>query len=179
MNFLLDGNNMKYVRILTISGILVACLLGCAVRRSDGVHDSEKSQERNELVWLTARTDAKITATTTVVDRWRNLRIHWKDYDLSKPPDQNGNYPVKHEGWAEGSEQESQNEKSDISENTKEDSNGKVKTEREKSYEKTENTDLDIKAGTQPLWWWLIGVLMAVAGLIYLWWKYGKKDKTK
>ena len=71
MNFLLDGNNMKYVRILTISGILVACLLGCAVRRSDGVHDSEKSQERNELVWLTARTDAKITATTTVVDRWR------------------------------------------------------------------------------------------------------------
>ncbi len=167
MNFLLDGNNMKYVRILTISGILVACLLGCAVRRSDGVHDSEKSQERNELVWLTARTDAKITATTTVVDRWRNLRIHWKDYDLSKPPDQNGNYPVKNEGWAEGSEQESQNEKSDISENTKEDSNGKV------------NTDLDIKAGTQPLWWWLIGVLMAVAGLIYLWWKYGKKDKTK
>ena len=66
-----------------------------------------------------------------------------------------------------------------MSENTKEDSNGKVKTDRETSYEKTENTDLDIKAGTQPLWWWLIGVLMAVAGLIYLWWKYGKKDKTK
>ena len=52
MNFLLDGNNMKYVRILTISGILVACLLGCAVRRSDGVHDSEKSQERNEVLYL-------------------------------------------------------------------------------------------------------------------------------
>ena len=79
MNFLLDGNNMKYVRILTISGILVACLLGCAVRRSDGVHDSEKSQERNELVWLTARTDARITILASPPIRTGTIPLKMKD----------------------------------------------------------------------------------------------------
>lgn len=95
MNFLLDGNNMKYVRILTISGILVACLLGCAVRRSDGVHDSEKSQERNELVWLTARTDAKITATTTVVDGGEIFGYTGRITILASPPIRTGTIPLK------------------------------------------------------------------------------------
>lgn len=170
---------MKYVRLLTIAGILVACLLGCAARRSDSMRDSGKSQDHDKLVLLRTRTDAKIATTTTVVERWRNLRIHWRDYDLSKPADPDGNYPVKSEGWADASEQESKDEKSDTQENAKEETSGVAEADRETSYEKTEDTDLDIKAGTQPLWWWLIGVLMAVVGLIYLWWKYGKKNQTK
>lgn len=170
---------MKYVRILAVSGILVACLLGCAVRRSSSVRDSGRSKEHDELVWLTSRTDAKVATTTTVTERWRNLRIHWRDYDLSKPADSTGNYPVKSEGWADVGEQESESEKSDLSENTKEDTSGKAEANREANHEKVANTDLDIKAGGQPLWWWLIGVLMAVVGLIYLWWKYGKKNQTK
>lgn len=170
---------MKYVRLLTIPGILVACLLACAARRSGSTLDTGRTQERDELVLLTTRTDAKVSATTTVTDRWRDLRIHWRDYDLSKSPDENGNYPVKSEGWADANEQESKDEKSDVSEDTHEDANVKTEADRDVSHKKAENTDLDVKAGIQPLWWWLIGVLTVVVGLIFLWWKYGKKDKTK
>lgn len=170
---------MKYGRLLAIAGILVACLLGCAARRSNSVRDSVRTEEHSELSWLTSGTATKLEATTTVTDRWRNIRIHWRDYDLSKPADENGNYPVKSEGWTDASEQETKDEKSDVSENTKEDASGKAEANRDASHEKTSDTDLDIEAGTEPLWWWLVGVLMAVVGIIFLWWKYGKKDKTK
>ena len=45
--------------------------------------------------------------------------------------------------------------------------------------DRTETGEFNAESGKNSLWWWLIGVLMAVIGIIYLWWKYGKKDKTK
>lgn len=170
---------MKYGRLLAIAGILVGCLLGCAVRRSGSSSDSRRTEERRELSWLTSRTATNVTATTTVTDRWRNLRIHWRDYDLSKPADSAGNYPVRSEGWADANEQETKDEKSDVSENTEEEASGKAETDLDASQKKTTDMDMDAQAGVEPLWWWLIGVLMAVVGIIFLWWKYGKKDKTK
>lgn len=170
---------MKYVRLLTISGILVACLLACAARRSGSTLDTGRTQERDELVLLTTRTDAKVSATTTVTDRWRDLRIHWRDYDLSKSPDENGNYPVKSEGWADANEQEKTNKKAEKAERSETGDLIAGTSSRNSSRDTRAQTETGIKAGMQPLWWWLIGVVSVVIVGFVIWWKYGKKDKTK
>ncbi|RHJ83569.1 hypothetical protein DW103_07390 [Parabacteroides sp. AM08-6] len=170
---------MKYGWNLVITGILAACLLGCSVSRSGNIHDSGKTDEQVHYEHIYARNDAQLSVSNTVIDRFRNVRIHWRTYDTDKPADENGRYPVKAEGWSEGCEQESVDEDKKTTENSTE--NVQATTEKKKvdSFVKEEHKDVDVKAGTQPLWWWLIGLLSAMVGIIFIYWKYGKKNKTK
>lgn len=170
---------MKYVRLLTISGVLVACLLGCSVRRSGSTSDSRRTEMQNELIRLRDLSDAKISTTTSITERWRNLRIVRRDYDLDKPKDDKGAYPVKSEIILEGEEQQKEDKKEDKSEKTDKKESETGASRLDDAGRSGTSSDTDVKAGGQPLWWWLIGVLMAVVGLIYLWWKYGKKNQTK
>ena len=170
---------MKYVRLLAISGILVACLVGCSVHRSGSTSDSRRTEVQNELVRLRALSDTKVSVATSVTERWRNLRIVRRDYDLDKPRDERGQYPVKSETILEGEEQQKEDKKEDKSEKTdKKESEAGTSRRDDAGYSETA-FDTDVKASTQPLWWWLIGVVMAVVGLIFLWLKYGKKNQTK
>ena len=170
---------MEYGRILVLAGILAGCLLGCSVNRSAGRSDNRRAQEQSRYDYLYAQTDAKLASSTSVVDRWRNIRIIRRDFDLDRQPDENGRFPVKSETVIEGNEQQT--------EKTEEASKADTETKKQETgtknldlqTDRTETGEFNAESGKNSLWWWLIGVLMAVIGIIYLWWKYGKKDKTK
>lgn len=170
---------MGYGRLLVVTGVLVACLLGCAAHRSGSASDSRRTEEQALYDRLYARTDAKVSASSTITDRWRNLRITRRDYDLDKPEDGKGMYPVKSETVLEGEER--QKEDQEMGETELSDSREAVsgETVSRVSRDTGSTTDTTLKAGTQPLWWWLAGMLSAIMSLIFLWWKYGKKNQTK
>lgn len=170
---------MKYARLLAISGILAACLLGCSVRRSGSTSDSRRTEVQNELVRLRELSGEKVSAATSLTERWRNLRIVRRDYDLDRPRNERGEYPVKSETILEGEEHQKEGKKEGKSEKTDKKESETVKSRLDGAVRSGSTSDTDVKAGGQPLWWWLAGVLMAMAGLIYLWWKYGKKNQTK
>lgn len=88
-------------------------------------------------------------------------------------------YPVKSETILEGEEREKENREEDETEIS--DSGEAVSSEAVSRITRDtgSTTDTTLKAGTQPFWWWLIGVLSVIAVLIFLWWKYGKKNQTK
>lgn len=170
---------MRYGRILVLAGVLAGCLLGCSVNRSAGRNDNRRVQEQSRYDYLYAQTDAKLTSATSVVDRWRNIRIVRRDFDLDRQPDENGQFPIKSETIIDGNEQ--QTEKTE--EASKEGSEAKEQETGTKNLDiqsdRSEVAEFNAESGKNSLWWWLIGVLMAVIGIIYLWWKYGKKDQTK
>lgn len=170
---------MRYGQILVLAGILVGCLLGCSVNRSAGRNDYRRVQEQGRYDYLYAQTDAKLSTTTTVADRWRNIRIVRRDFDLDRQPDETGQYPVKSETVIEGNEQQRKKteEASQEESEAKEQETGYKSTDIQE--ENTETAEFNAESGKSSLWWWLLGVLMAMASLIYLWWKYGKKNQTK
>lgn len=170
---------MKYGRILLLAGILAGCLFGCSVNRSAGRSDNRRAQEQTGYEHLYAQSDTKLSTTTSIMDRLRNIRIIRRDFDLDRQPDTNGKFPVKSETVIEGNEQQTEKteeaSKEEIEINQQETGNEDIDIQ----TTHTEATEFNAESGKNPLWWWLIGVLMAVIGIIYLWLKYGKKDKTK
>lgn len=162
-----------------MAGVLVVCFLGCVAHRSDSTSDRRRTEEQARYDRLYARTDAKISTANTVTDRWRNLRIVRRDYDLGKPKDEKGMYPVKSETILEGEERQKEDRKEDETEMSDSEETVSGEADSRVSRDTGSTADTTLKAGTQPLWWWLIGVLMTVVGLIFLWRKYGKKNQTK
>ena len=96
--------------------------------------------------------DVRLASSNTVRDRWRNIRIIRREFDLERQPDENGRYPVKAETTLEGEEHEE---------------------------ERSGDTELNSDIGKNALGWWALGVTMVLALVIFLRWRYGKKDKTK
>lgn len=170
---------MRYGRILVLAGVLAGCLLGCSVNRSAGRSDNRRAQEQSRYDYLYAQTDAKLTSATSVVDRWRNIRIVRRDFDLDRQPDENGQFPIKSETIIDGNEQQTEKteEASKEGSETKEQETGSKNLDIQADC--SEVAEFNAESGKSSLWWWLIGVLMAVIGIIYLWCKYGKKDQTK
>lgn len=98
---------------------------------------------------------------------------------LSGSPDENGRYPIKAETTLEGEEHE--NERKEKAESQKKEENESVFARSEASHEeeRSGDTELNSDIGKNALGWWALGVTMVLALVIFLRWRYGKKDKTK
>lgn len=123
--------------------------------------------------------DVRLACSNTVRDRWRNIRIIRREFDLERQPDENDQYPVKSETTLEGEEHE--NERKEEAEGQKKEENESVFAQSEANLEekRSGDTELNSDVGKKALWWWILGVTMALALVIFLRWRYGKKDKTK
>lgn len=170
---------MKYGRLLAVAGVFVFCLLGCSVRRSGSTTDSRRTEEQKELVYLGTLSDAKVSTTTTVTDRWRNLRIVRRDYDLDKPRNEKGEYPVKSETVIEGDEQQKEDKKEDKAEKSDKKESAKGASRHTDARDSGSASDTTGQVGLGSLWWWLVGAVSVVVTGFLIWWKYGKKDQTK
>ena len=135
---------------------MVALCASCSVRRSASDHSHYRDQERQVLESLDTSMDVRLASSNTVRDRWRNIRIIRREFDLERQPDENGRYPVKAETTLEGEEHEN-----------------------ERKEERSGDTELNSDIGKNALGWWALGVTMVLALVIFLRWRYGKKDKTK
>ncbi len=109
--------------------------------------------------------DVRLASSNTVRDRWRNIRIIRREFDLERQPDENGRYPVKAETTLEGEEHENENVF--------------ARSEASHEEERSGDTELNSDIGKNALGWWALGVTMVLALVIFLRWRYGKKDKTK
>ena len=98
---------------------------------------------------------------------------------IERQPDENGRYPVKAETTLEGEEHE--NERKEEAESQKKEENESVFARSEASHEeeRSGDTELNSDVGKNALGWWALGVTMVLALVIFLRWRYGKKDKTK
>lgn len=170
---------MRYGRYMAIAGVLVACLLGCTVRRNGSSVDSGTTKEQFRYDQLYARTDAKVSVSSTVTDRWRNIRIYWRNYDTGQPADSTGNRPVLSEGWIDGNEQESTDESTETEETGDEVGQTAADGTADGHFEKTRTEELEVKGGTTPVMWWMFGVATAAVLIIFFWLRYGKKNKTE
>ena len=98
---------------------------------------------------------------------------------LSGSRTKTGRYPVKAETTLEGEEHE--NERKEEAESQKKEENESVFARSEASHEeeRSGDTKLNSDVGKNALGWWALGVTMVLALVIFLRWRYGKKDKTK
>ena len=119
--------------------------------------------------------DVRLASSNTVRDRWRNIRIIRREFDLERQPDENGRYPVKAETTLEGEEHE--NERKEEAESQKKEENESVFARSEASHEeeRSGDTKLNSDVGKNALGWWALGVTMVLALVIFLRWRYGKK----
>ena len=115
--------------------------------------------------------DVRLASSNTVRDRWRNIRIIRREFDLERQPDA--------ETTLEGEEHE--NERKEEAESQKKEENESVFARSEASHEeeRSGDTELNSDVGKNALGWWALGVTMVLALVIFLRWRYGKKDKTK
>ena len=146
-----------YKRLCVLAGMVALCA-SCSVRRSASDHSHYRDQERQVLESLDTSMDVRLASSNTVRDRWRNIRIIRREFDLERQPDENGRYPVKAETTLEGEEHEN---------------------ERKEEAESQKKEELNSDVGKNGLGWWALGVTMVLALVIFLRWRYGKKDKTK
>ena len=94
-----------YKRLCVLAGMVALCA-SCSVRRSASDHSHYRDQERQVLESLDTSMDVRLASSNTVRDRWRNIRIIRREFDLERQPDENGRYPVKAETTLEGEEHE-------------------------------------------------------------------------
>ena len=113
--------------------------------------------------------DVRLASSNTVRDRWRNIRIIRREFDLERQPDENGRYPVKAEPTLEGEERQKKEENENVF----------ARSEASHEEERSGDTELNSDIGKNALGWWALGVTMVLALVIFLRWRYGKKDKTK
>ena len=167
-----------YKRLCVLAGMVALCA-SCSVRRSASDHSHYRDQERQVLESLDTSMDVRLSSSNTVRDRWRNIRIIRREFDLERQPDENGRYPVKSETTLEGEEHE--NERKEEAESQKKEENESVFARSEASHEeeRSGDTELNSDVGKNALGWWALGVTMVLALVIFLRWRYGKKDKTK
>ena len=96
-----------YKRLCVLAGMVALCA-SCSVRRSASDHSHYRDQERQVLESLDTSMDVRLASSNTVRDRWRNIRIIRREFDLERQPDENGRYPVKAETTLEGEEHENE-----------------------------------------------------------------------
>ena len=159
-----------YKRLCVLAGMVALCA-SCSVRRSASDHSHYRDQERQVLESLDTSMDVRLASSNTVRDRWRNIRIIRREFDLERQPDENSRYPVK----------EHENERKEKAESQKKEENESVFARSEASHEedRSGDTELNSDVGKNALGWWALGVTMVLALVIFLRWRYGKKDKTK
>ena len=77
--------------------------------------------------------------------------------------------------------EEHENERKEEAESQKKEENESVFARSEASHEeeRSGDTELNSDVGKNALGWWALGVTMVLALVIFLRWRYGKKDKTK
>lgn len=167
-----------YKRLCVLAGMVALCA-SCSVRRSASDHSRYRDQERQVLESLATSMDIRLASSNTVRDRWRNIRIVRREFDLERQPDGNGQYPVKSETTLEGEEHENERKEEAESQKKEEDESVFAQSETNREEDRSRNTELDSDVGKNALWWWAIGAAMAMALVIFLRWRYGKKDKTK
>ena len=113
-----------YKRLCVLAGMVALCA-SCSVRRSASDHSHYRDQERQVLESLDTSMDVRLASSNTVRDRWRNIRIIRREFDLERQPDENGRYPVKAETTLEGEEHE--NERKEEAESQKKEENESVR----------------------------------------------------
>ena len=78
-----------YKRLCVLAGMVALCA-SCSVRRSASDHSHYRDQERQVLESLDTSMDVRLASSNTVRDRWRNIRIIRREFDLERQPDENG-----------------------------------------------------------------------------------------
>lgn len=123
-----------YKRLCVLAGMVALCA-SCSVRRSASDHSHYRDQERQVLESLDTSMDVRLASSNTVRDRWRNIRIIRREFDLERQPDENGRYPVKAETTLEGEEHE--NERKEEAESQKKEENESVSPGRKPAMRKS------------------------------------------
>lgn len=77
-----------YKRLCVLAGMVALCA-SCSVRRSASDHSHYRDQERQVLESLDTSMDVRLASSNTVRDRWRNIRIIRREFDLERQPDEN------------------------------------------------------------------------------------------
>ena len=75
-----------YKRLCVLAGMVALCA-SCSVRRSASDHSHYRDQERQVLESLDTSMDVRLASSNTVRDRWRNIRIIRREFDLERQPD--------------------------------------------------------------------------------------------
>lgn len=161
-----------------MAGMVVFCA-GCSMRRVTSDTVRYGSEEHVESEELESTGDIRLTASSTVRERWKGLRITLREFDLDRKPDKDGRYPVKSETTLEG--QEHENEKKQEAEELESQARRKKTGNSDNSLlaGQSRGSELDTKMGENALWWWVTGIVTAILGIIFLGRKYGKKNQTK
>ena len=74
-----------YKRLCVLAGMVALCA-SCSVRRSASDHSHYRDQERQVLESLDTSMDVRLASSNTVRDRWRNIRIIRREFDLERQP---------------------------------------------------------------------------------------------
>lgn len=96
-----------YKRLCVLAGMVALCA-SCSVRRSASDHSHYRDQERQVLESLDTSMDVRLASSNTTRDRWRNIRIIRREFDLERQPDRKRSIPGQGGNDTRGEEHENE-----------------------------------------------------------------------
>lgn len=173
---------MKYARYYSLftGSILFFTLCTCSSVRHSVSRDRIRTEERKELELLQSSTSSEISLSNDIKEKMQNIQFHFKRYDLDKPKEEDGSYPVASEGWINKNEKSVQETKVDKEKEQTHESNLNAKAFTNNDVELNSDKKTEAKAGISSLYCFMAGICSILIILILIWCKYGrKKNKTE